>query len=144
VRKLRTLVIAALLPTAGCVSVFGGTSQQIQISTEPPQASCSFERNGETIGIIPQTPGTLTVKKTKYDITIKCNKPGFQETAYFNKSGTDAAIAANIVVDVLLTAGISSIVDSATGADNKYDESVFVKLTPMPLAVAVTPQAPAQ
>ena len=37
-----------------------------------------------------------------------------------------AVIAANIAADVLFTAGISSIVDSADGADNKYLKNTYV------------------
>jgi hypothetical protein len=80
---------------------------------------------------VAKTPATVTVRKTKYDITVRCKKPGFQEATYMNHSGVSATIAANVVVDVLLTAGISSIVDSATGADNKYDSVVNLNLLPL-------------
>lgn len=52
--------------------------------------------------------------------------------------GTSAAIAANVAVDLILTAGLSSIIDSANGADNKYDSVVNVSLATLP-----APQAPA-
>lgn len=125
-------VLAALSLSAGisgCASVFEGTSQDISVGTNPAGASCVFEREGRSIGTI-QTPGTLTVRKSKHDIYIRCNKEGYQEASYHNKSGTTATIAANIAVDILLTAGISSIVDSANGADNKYEASVNLTLIP--------------
>ncbi len=67
----------------------------------------------------------------KYDITIKCNKPGYQEAAYLNHSGVSATIATNIAVDIVLTLGVASIVDSANGADNKYDSVVNITLVPV-------------
>ena len=73
------------------------------------------------MGSIESTPAKLTVRKSKYDLTITCKKEGYQDAAYINHSGVSAAIAANIAVDLVFTAGISSIVDSANGADNKYD-----------------------
>jgi hypothetical protein len=131
----------ALLALGGCVSVFEGTSQEIAVNTTPPEASCAFEREGQSIGVLPKTPGKLTVRKSKYDITIRCDKPGYEQATYINHSGVSATIAANIVVDVLLTAGISSIVDSANGADNKYDGVVNIMMVPV-VASAVAPAAP--
>lgn len=128
----RILILLAILPLASCVSVFEGTSQDISVNTTPAEASCVFEREGQSIGSLAKTPGTLTVRKSKYDITIRCDKPGYQQATYINNSGTSAAIAANIVVDILLTAGISSIVDSANGADNKYEPVVNIMMVPLP------------
>ncbi len=119
---------AAALGLSACVSVFEGTSQELSVATSPSGASCAFEREGKSLGVIPSTPGTLVVKKSKYDITIRCNKPGYQEASYINHSGTSSTIAANVVVDILLTAGISSIVDSANGADNWYTPAVNITL----------------
>ena len=123
-------VAAATCALGGCVSVFEGTSQDIAVNSTPAGASCVFEREGRSIGAV-NTPGTLTVRKSKYDITVKCDKPGYEQATFINHSGTSAAIAANIIVDIFLTAGISSIVDSANGADNKYDSVVNVMLNPV-------------
>ena len=123
--------LGTVLMLSGCVSILEGTAQEIAVNTTPSEATCDFQREGASIGAIAKTPGSLVVRKNKYDITIRCNKPGYQETSYLNHSGVSAAIAANIVVDVLLTAGIASIVDSANGADNKYDPVVNVTLVPV-------------
>lgn len=135
VKSFSMLGLASIALT-GCVSVFEGTSQDITVNSNPPGATCVFEREGQQIGTITSTPGTLTVRKSKYDITVTCNKPGYQQAALINNSGTSGAIAANIVVDVLLTAGISSIVDSANGADNKYEETMSFNLAPFPSSIA--------
>jgi PEGA domain len=133
------LGIRALLPlicitSTGCVSVFEGTSQDISVNTNPAGATCSLEREGKSIGSVVNTPGTATVRKTKNDITVKCDKPGYETATYINHSGVSSAIAANVAVDLLLTAGISSIVDSANGADNKYEPVVNLSLVPVPQA----------
>ena len=127
---------------SGCVSVFEGTSQDISIVTNPIGASCAFMReDGRDMGTVGSTPGKLTVRKSKYDLTITCKKEGYQDAAYMNNSGTSAAIAANVAVDLLLTAGISSIVDSANGADNKYDSVVNITMIPLNATAAVTAPA---
>lgn len=131
---------------SGCVSVFEGTSQEIKVGTNPSEATCSFEREGQSIGTIAKTPGSLVVRKSKYDITIKCNKAGYQEASYLNHSGTTDTVAVNVVVDLLFTAGISSIVDSANGADNWYDPAVNITMIPVggpiPASAPATPVTP--
>lgn len=126
-----TAIAVVGVALAGCATVFEGTSQEITVNTNPEGALCVFERQGLEVGRIASTPGTANIRKSKYDITIKCSKPGYAEASYLNHSGTTATIAANVAADLILTAGLSSIVDSADGADNKYDSAVNVSLTPL-------------
>lgn len=71
------------------------------------------------------------VKRRKYDIEIKCDKPGYAQTTYRNKSGLNNLVAGNIAADLILTVGISSIVDSSTGADNEYTGDVVIIMEPL-------------
>lgn len=143
--KLAVFVALAAIGVclSGCASITEGTTQDISVVTNPSGASCVFERQGMNIGTIPSTPATLNVPKRKYDIMIKCNKPGYQEASYLNHSGLTATIAANVAVDLLLTAGISSIINSSTGADNKYDSAVNITLIPIGGIAAAAPVTPA-
>jgi hypothetical protein len=111
---------------SGCASIVSGTSQEIKVVTNPPGANCAFEREGSVIARVEQTPGGVTIKKTKHDITLKCNKDGYQETTYLNHSGADGSTFGNMV----LGGGIGWAIDSASGADNKYDGVVNLTLTP--------------
>jgi hypothetical protein len=142
--KIQAIAAVAALGVAlaGCATVFEGTSQEITVNTNPEGAVCAFDRQGLEVGRIASTPGTANIRKSKYDITIKCNKPGYAEATYLNHSGTTATIAANVAADLILTAGLSSIIDSADGADNKYDSAVNVSLTPLsavPVTARITP-----
>lgn len=128
--SFRFLVVSIAFPCFGCASIFSGTSQNISVNTNPAGASCVFERQGENIGAISKTPGTLTVRKSKYDITIKCDKPGYRTASVLDESGTSATIAASLAVDIL-TFGVPTIIDSADGADNKYNENVSLALIPV-------------
>ena len=89
-----------------------------------------FRSTAETLGKL-ETPGNITVKRRKYDINIKCEKPGYQEAEYLNKSGLSSMVAGNVAADLILTAGLSSIVDSANGADNEYTPTVVISLNPI-------------
>lgn len=133
-------VLAGLgIGLSGCISIIKGTSQNISVVTNPGGAMCVLERQGVEIARVTNTPSVVKIQKTKYDITVKCNKPGYQEAYYLNHSGVDAAIAANVAADIILTAGLSSIVDSATGADNKYDSAVNLTLVPVSEGAASLP-----
>jgi hypothetical protein len=123
---------------SGCASVIEGTSQLITVNTNPSGADCSLNRNPEgVIGRVSGTPSGVTIRKTKYDITIKCTKAGYQEATYLNHSGAAGATFGNIV----LGGGIGWAVDSASGSDNKYDSPVNITLVPAsaPSASLTTP-----
>lgn len=132
-------VCATGFALSGCATVFEGTSQEISVVTNPPGAYCVFERQGMQVGTISASPGTANIRKSKYDIIIRCSKAGYQDAQYLNHSGTTATIAANVAADLLLTAGLSSIVDSADGADNKYDSAVNITL--LPVASTMSPSS---
>ena len=85
-----------------------------------------FLRNGNTLGTIPSTPGTLTIEKTRDDLVIVCNKRGYASATFVNKSGLAMVAYANI-----LTAGLSWAVDTSRGADNKYQGQVDLALVPL-------------
>jgi hypothetical protein len=133
--------IALSLLLVSCSTVFQGTTQSISVISNPPDARCVFEREGQVIGAIERTPGALMVRRLKEDIYIKCNKEGYQEAIYFNNSGlAGGAVAGNVAADLILTAGLSSIVDSASGADNEYEENINITL--VPILPVQTPSSP--
>lgn len=138
-------VAVGSLVLAGCASITGGTSQNITVITSPSEATCDFVRQGQSIGSIAATPGSLHVRRSKHDILINCTKDGYEQATFHNNSGLSSAVGANIAVDVLLTAGLSSIIDSANGADNEYQEVVNITLrrrTDAPAPLAATTPAP--
>ena len=128
-------VALAAFCLSGCASVIEGTSQEILVNTNPASANCALEREGNIIARVQQTPGSATIKKNKHDITIRCSKDGYQEATYLNHSGAAGATFGNIV----LGGGIGWAVDSASGADNKYESPINISLVPaMPGAAAPT------
>ena len=113
---------------SACASILEGTSQEIIVNSDPQQADCVLARNGLSIGSVRSTPGSVTVQRTKNDIRITCNKEGFHESVLINESGLSAWVAGNVVSTIFLpiTAGI----DSASGADNKYDSPAMIRMVP--------------
>lgn len=121
-------VIAVLVSLTGCSSIIEGTNQTLTINTTPAGAACVLNRNGQVIGQIQSTPGGIVVEKTKHDINVVCNKEGYLEATYFNKSDVAGATVGNVI----LGGGIGWAIDSASGADNKYTEIMNITLIPAP------------
>lgn len=126
-RHLITAITTVIL-LSGCSSIVEGTSQTLTVNTNPPGATCDFNRESRVIGTIQSTPGSLLVQKTKHDITVVCRKEGYQDASFFNKSDVAGATVGNII----LGGGIGWAIDSASGADNKYTEIMNIDLQPVP------------
>ena len=118
------VVVSLLMGLTGCASIVDGHTEQILVNTNPSGAVCSFVRNNEPLGSVRPTPNSILVEKTKYDIIIKCNKPGYSEATYFSKSGEDNWVFGNILIGGLVGWGI----DSATGSDNYYETPINITL----------------
>jgi hypothetical protein len=121
---LAPILIAPL--ASGCASIASGTTQTLQITSNPDKASCNLERQGKVIGSVAATPGGVVVEKTKHDITVKCEKTGYQQSTGYLHSGVEGSTWGNII----LGGGIGWAIDSARGADNHYPENITLTLVP--------------
>jgi hypothetical protein len=135
----KTIAAFAAIAVGGtlgaCSSIVEGTSQEIVINTNPAGASCALHRKDIVIARVAPTPGAATIKKTKYDITILCEKEGYQQASFLDKSGVAGATFGNII----LGGAVGWAIDSASGADNKYDSPVNITLLPVGAAPAAAP-----
>lgn len=110
------ILLAAVVGLSACSTIVEGTSQELIVNTTPEGADCALKREGQVIGRVNPTPGGITVKKSKHDITVVCTKKGYETATFFNKSDVAGATVGNII----LGGGIGWAIDSANGADNKY------------------------
>ena len=125
-KALRLLAAVAAAHSLGaCASILSGTSQEITVDSNPRGADCELVRQEEVLARV-HTPETITVKKTKHDINVSCSKEGYQVSREHLKSKIQDATWGNIVAG----GGIGWAIDSASGADNKYDDHVTVTLIP--------------
>jgi hypothetical protein len=115
--------------STGCATILAGKSQTVTVATNPPGARCEMLREGRVIGTVENTPGAITLLKTKHDIDLTCRKEGFIEGKGFGDSGVEGATYGNIILGGLIGWGI----DSAVGADNKYPDVMTVNLVPASL-----------
>lgn len=132
-------LVLAMAGLAGCSSIIEGTSQEIAVNTNPAGADCGLYREGLRMASVINTPGSATIKKTKNDIWFVCAKQGYQLATYFDHSGAAGATVGNII----LGGGIGWAIDSASGADNKYDSPINITLVPETSPGAPAPTLPA-
>lgn len=123
--RSRAIIVACVALLSGCASIFDGTTQQITVNTTPSGARCTFWKNGGLVGDVPSTPGSTVIRKSKDDLFIVCDKPGYASATFVNRSGLAMATFANI-----LTGGLAWALDSSRGADNKYQGDVTLALVP--------------
>jgi hypothetical protein len=135
--KIQFIAASAALCVAlsGCGTIIEGTSQDIAVSTTPDGAHCDMTRKDEHVASIQRTPDKVHIKKTKNDILLVCTKDGYQNSSEYLHSGMAAGTFGNIIAGGVIGWGI----DSATGADNEYPESVNVNLVPVGGSAPVQP-----
>lgn len=118
--------VAAISSLGACATIVSGTSQSISVITDPDGANCKLERDGQVVGIVNPSPGTVRVDKSKNDITITCKKEGYADTLAPLPSSFTGTTFGNILFGGLVGVAI----DASSGANNKYPETAFVILTP--------------
>lgn len=118
--------VVACVSLGACSSIIEGRSQQILVNTNPAGADCGLYRQNIRIATVQNAPSSALVEKTKHDIWIVCVKQGYQMATHYNHSGAAGATFGNII----LGGGIGWAIDSASGADNKYESPVNITLVP--------------
>lgn len=119
----KAVKLLPLLTLCACASITKGTTQPIDIVTTPAESICKIDRNGANLGSI-TTPGSLTIDRTKDPIIVTCSKKGYLDSVLTVRSGQEGMVMGNLIAGGLIGWGV----DSATGADNKYESPVSIVL----------------
>jgi hypothetical protein len=121
--ELSACVLAAM---AGCATIVKGTDQTVTIDTTPPGATCELKRDGQSIGVVNPTPGSINLDKSKDNISVLCHKEGHQDG-----SGTISSTFQGMTFGNIIFGGIIGVaIDAGSGAMHKYQNSVQVTLIP--------------
>src|SRR6266436_5081550 len=136
--KLIQAIAAAAIASlcASCATITRGTSEQIQIVSDPPGAEART-----SMGFVCVTPCTLQVGR-KDEFTVTVSKPGYQpaEVPVATKvnTGGGAAFAGNVLIGGL----VSMAADASTGAGlDHYPNPVEVDLVPLKPARPMSPKS---
>jgi hypothetical protein len=115
---LSIAVVISTLP--GCAAMFHGTSQQINVRSNDPDASLYVNE-----AFIGKGVGAVTVLKKKNDYTIAAKKEGCTTNQVPVAKSFDAITLLGILIDL----GIVSVLvvdGAATGAWQQFDQTSFV------------------
>jgi hypothetical protein len=129
--SLGVLVRAALLGVVlaqltGCATIVKGHSQQINVVTNPPGATCDLQRDGTSVATVNPTPGTATVDKSRKDLSISCRKAGYLASDGKVPSKFHPMTFGNVLFGGIIGFGV----DAASGAMMEYEESITLRLVP--------------
>jgi len=122
----RAIAAGVCLTAGGCATLTTSPSQTVTIQTAPPAALCTFTRDGELVGIVNPTPGTLSVSKSHHDLTVRCTKEGYLEASGTVGSRFQAMTLGNILFGGL----VGVVVDASSGAMTKYEPQITITLIP--------------
>jgi len=122
----RAFALLALLLTSACATLTTGTTQPMTVTSEPAGAICRLERDGGVIGVVNPTPGSITISRSSRDLSVRCEKQGFEPGLRTISAGFQAATLGNI----LLGGVVGIVVDAASGAAGQYEPNLHVVLPP--------------
>jgi hypothetical protein len=124
----RLLVVSVVVPIlfTGCATLTKGSSQTITVTTDPAGATCTMSREGKTVAVINPTPGSIPVDKSSKDLSVVCDKVGYQPSAGALASTFQAMTFGNILFGGLIGVAI----DAGSGAMNEYPTLITLTLVP--------------
>lgn len=119
----RAIVIVGCVWLGGCATITQGSTQVVQINSDPQGADCSLTRQ-KTLLTNVVTPKAVTVPRSVYDVDVACRLPdGRRGKAVLNTSLTPL-FGGNILIGGVIGAGV----DAASGAMNQYPDSITVTI----------------
>jgi hypothetical protein len=111
---------------AGCATVTTGTTQPINIDSDPQAAECTVTREGLVLGKV-TTPAPLVIKRHASTIQVACRKDGYEDGRIVVNSRYETASAGNFLIGGV----IGVMVDASSGASSRYESNVLVRLAPL-------------
>ena len=132
-KNLSIFALVALLPA--CATIVEGTSDTVTLSTNPAGAACTIDRNGQRVGAVPTTPGSVRIGKSRHDLNVACSKEGYRAATATASSRFTGTTIGNVVAGGFI--GVA--VDAASGANSRYPSEVRLDLVKDPRRVAMEP-----
>jgi hypothetical protein len=108
----------------GCATLVSGDETDTQITTDPIGAEC--ELVGDNYNIFVTTPANVQLDSDAAPVTITCNADGHVEEIAEIDTSMDGTTFGNILAGGL----IGFAVDAASGAGQKYPETIDLVLVP--------------
>ncbi|WP_158745102.1 hypothetical protein [Acidisphaera sp. L21] len=123
--RLSHFGLFALLLLPGCATSLDGFTQTVTIRTAPVGASCTVTHKGAEIARIASTPGTIRLHPDFHDLTVACQKPGWEPTVQVLAASFTGVADADLVIFPQ-----AMLVDVGNGSAWRYDEDRMILMTP--------------
>ena len=121
--KKLVMSAAILLTTSACATIIAGTDQTIQVSTNPSaMAQCSLKDSKMSYTVT--TPGSVNVKRGDGPLNLNCKSAKMSGETIVSEE-LEPWFLGNILGGGLIGGGI----DAASGAYQKYPQSIIVPMT---------------
>jgi uncharacterized protein YceK len=118
-KKITYIALVAIITLSGCASMLNGTSQQVSVRSNVPDAK--IYANEEYIG----TGNGVTTFKKKNDYILTARKDGCNDTSVVPTKSFDATTLLGVLIDFGLISVL--LVDgAATGAWNQFDKTNYM------------------
>jgi hypothetical protein len=129
VRQFKALgVLLVLSGLTGCAQVISGDTQDIVVQSEPRGGARCMLQNARGTWSVLSTPATLTLLRSKSDLTVSCKTDdGWTGSTSVTSQMSTLAYADSIPV------GIGTAVDSMSGAAFDYPDRIVVPLAAPPV-----------
>ena len=125
-RKLAPIAFTALA-LSGCGTIVSGTQQSIFVDTPHVDgAECKLTDSKKGAWHLPSTPGSVSVLKGDGPMNVVCTKEGYERGI----TSVDETLAGATLGNIILGGGVGFLVDAASGAAQKYPDSIVVWMKP--------------
>lgn len=122
-RTLIFLLLPFLTYLHGCASIVSGQDQVISVSAPNcPEAQCTLVNPTGTYYV--KSPGTVVVDREYDELTVTCEKEGYNTNVIKVSSSTKGMAFGNIILGGVIGAGV----DMATGAAYDYPSEIISPL----------------
>lgn len=133
---MKKLILSAVVATAvgisGCASIISDSSYPVTINSSPDGASFRIVNTKNGMDVMKgETPATISLGSSsgyfsRASYSVEFDKPGYNSQSFVLESSIDGWYFGNILLGGLIG---MLIVDPATGAMWKLDESMLVSLS---------------
>ncbi len=118
-------VATMLFALGGCASIVSGSTQEIQLKSEPSVPVTCEAQNGRGHYTANDKPGMLLVKRSQTRLNIDCKGEGYNGK-YSEQAGAEGWVFGNILIGGL----IGLTIDGITGSMFSYDNALTIPLQP--------------
>jgi len=113
------LILSLLAISSGCATIIHGTTQEVLITTDPPEANL-FVDNRENY----KSPAKIIMKR-KDDHVVEVTKEGFEKENVNIKSVISGTVAGNLLLGGLIGIGVDAL---SGGANRLEPDNINVRL----------------